>query len=154
MCLLLQANQKRQKNPYLFYFVNVLNRRKLFGVYVFSDYWCVFGKIFLYEMKYVYKAGIRLWVNTKETCVKVVDVSCIVPEVCEVGCRRTSSLHKKGLSKGQEGHVLQRWKACTGRVGVENYLQEVRPVLYCNAVSMFFFLWVVDLSVSRCVWIE
>lgn len=39
---------------------------------------------------------------------KVIDVSCIVPEVCEVGCRRASSLHKKGLSKGQEGPVLQR----------------------------------------------
>lgn len=39
---------------------------------------------------------------------KVVDVSCIVPEVCEVGCRRASSWSKKGVFLVQEGPVLQR----------------------------------------------
>ena len=102
---------KERKEPYLFYSVNVLNSRKLLGVDVFSDYWCVFGNTFLYGLKYVYKEGIRLWTNTKEMCVKVVDVSRMMSESCEVGCRRASSWCKKGVFLVQERHVLQRCRA-------------------------------------------
>lgn len=102
---------KERKEPYLFYSVNVLNSIKLLGVDVFSDYWCVFGNIFLCGLKYVYKERIRLWTNTKETHVKVVDVSRMMSEGCEVGCRKASSWCKKGVFLVQEGHVLQRWRA-------------------------------------------
>lgn len=102
---------KERKEPYLFYSVNVLNRRKLLSVDVFSDYWCVFGNIFLCGLKYIYKEGIRLWTITKETHVKVVDVSRMTSEGCEVGCRKASSWCKKGVFLVQEGHVLQCWRA-------------------------------------------
>lgn len=108
MCLLLQADQKKRKNAYLFSFVNVLNRRILLGVDDFYKYWCVFGNTYLCGLKYIYKEGIRLWTNTKETHVKVVDVSRMMSEGCEVDCRKASSWPKKGVFLVQEGHVLQR----------------------------------------------
>ena len=39
---------------------------------------------------------------------KIVDVSRMMSEGCEVGCRKASSWCKKGVFLVQEGHVLQR----------------------------------------------
>ena len=109
--LAVASRPKERKEPYLFYFVNVLNRKKLLGVDNFYKNWCGFGNTFLYGLKYIYKEGVRLWTNTKETCVKVVDVSRMMSEGCEVDCRKASSWCKKGVFLVQEGHVLQRWRA-------------------------------------------
>lgn len=54
--------------------------------------------------------------------------------------RRACSWCKKGLFFNVEGRLLQPRRACTGKERIENSLQEVRAVLYCNAVSMFFFV--------------
>ena len=109
--LAVASRPKERKEPYLFYFVNVLNRKKLLGVDNFYKNWCGFGNTFLYGLKYIYKEGVRLWTNTKETHVKVVDVSRMMSEGCEVDCRKASSWCKKGVFLVQEGHVLQRWRA-------------------------------------------
>lgn len=56
-----------------------------------------------------------------------------------LGARRACSWCKKGMFFNVEGRLLLSWRACTGKERIENSLQEVRAVLYCKAVSVFFF---------------